>query len=423
MEKGKYYKRIIEESIQEKLETSGGVLIRGPKYCGKTTTARRFAKSEYALKTKNDISLAKLDPKLALSGLLPRLIDEWQKVPDIWNYVRSDIDDRNEFGLYILTGSTTPPDSSDIYHSGAGRIVKIDMSTLSLSETGESRKLVSVKNLFNGTQQSVADNNDGHSLDDVLFYMCRGGWPRSINAKRNKAVLVTRNYYDSLLEFDDSDNEEFRKLRPEVLEAIVRSYARNISTEASYKTISDNVTKSEKRSVTIDTFSKYLSALKDLFVFSDIEAWLPNLRSKTAIRSTSTRHFTDTSVAIAAIGLGPDGLKGDLNYLGLLFEDFAIHELRIYASSINAKVKHYRDKDGLECDAILEMRDGTVGLCEIKLGGVGLIREGVDSLKKLEKKLASPNRVSFKMIITAIGACAKMEEEGIWIVPINCLCE
>lgn len=418
-----YYKRLIEEAIDRKLRSSGAVLVAGPKFCGKTTTCMLYQKSFVKLNTKQAISMARMDPKGVLLGEKPRLIDEWQKAPDIWNQVKDDLDFNYEFGKYILTGSSTPADKTEIYHSGAGRIAPLTMRPMSLWESRESKGTVSLNDLFEGGKTYPWDMNTKFTLDDVAFLLCRGGWPVSVLAPREIALEVTKNYYGGLFVFEDSENERFRNKKPEVLRMILRSFARNISTEAAVSTILADIRQSNERTMDVKTYDNYMEALKDLYIIEDMEAWNPNIRSKTSIRSTPTRHFVDTSIACRSLGVSPDDLKRDLNSFGLFFEDFAVRDLRIYAETLGGTVKHYRDNAGLECDAVVHLEDGRWAGIEIKLGGDDLINEGAESLKKLKNKIVEKSdeqAPSFLLVLTAIGG-AYQREDGVFVAPINLL--
>jgi len=418
-----YYKRLIEEAIDRKLRSSGAVLVAGPKFCGKTTTCMLYQKSFVKLNTKQAISMARMDPKGVLLGEKPRLIDEWQKAPDIWNQVKDDLDFNYEFGKYILTGSSTPADKTEIYHSGAGRIAPLTMRPMSLWESRESKGMVSLNDLFEGGKTYPWDMNTKFTLDDVAFLLCRGGWPVSVLAPREIALEVTKNYYGGLFVFEDSENERFRNKKPEVLRMILRSFARNISTEAAVSTILADIRQSNERTMDVKTYDNYMEALKDLYIIEDMEAWNPNIRSKTSIRSTPTRHFVDTSIACRSLGVSPDDLKRDLNSFGLFFEDFAVRDLRIYAETLGGTVKHYRDNAGLECDAVVHLEDGRWAGIEIKLGGDDLINEGAESLKKLKNKIVEKSdeqAPSFLLVLTAIGG-AYQREDGVFVAPINLL--
>lgn len=419
----KYYTRLIEPIIERKLKSSGAVLVAGPKFCGKTTTCMLYQKSFIKLNTKQTISIAKLDPKGVLIGDKPRLIDEWQTVPDIWNQVKDYLDFDYSFGQFILTGSSTPADKTQIYHSGAGRIVPLKMRPMSLFESEESKGLISLQKLFNSENQEVFDLNSDFTLTDVAYLICRGGWPISVQDDKDLGLEITRNYYDSLFVFDNSENEKFRNKKPELFKMILRSYARNISTEAPNTVIMEDVKATNSRTLDAKTFDEYMEALKDLYIIEDVTAWNPNIRSKTAIRTSPIRHFTDTSIACRALNIFPDDLMNDLKSFGLFFEDFAVRDLVIYASCIGGEVRHYRDGTELECDAIVRLPDGQWGAIEIKLGGEELINDGVKSLLTLKKKLSEKSdepAPAFMMILTACGSLYH-RPDGIYVVPINCL--
>lgn len=419
----KYISRYAERDIERALRSSGAVVVTGPKFCGKTTTSMRFQHSNIKLNTNSRIKLARLNPKQVLVGERPRLIDEWQTVPEIWNYVKEDLDEEYEFGKYLLTGSSTPVDKSEIHHSGAGRITSVQMRPMSLFESGESKGIVSLHELFAGKPLTVIDENEDFTLQDVAFLTCRGGWPISVISDKTVALDVTRNYYNSLFVFEDCDNENFRNKRPDILKMILRSYARNISSEVSKQTIIEDVRQSNERTMDIKTFDDYLEALQDLYIISDIQSWNPNIRSKTSIRSTPTRHFVDTSIACRALNIFPEDLMNDLESFGLFFEDLAVRDLSVYAGVHGGEVRHYRDKSGLECDAVIHLEDGRWGAVEIKLGGDKLISEGARSLNMLKDKIitkSSEPHPSFLMILTARGPLYQ-REDGIYVVPINCL--
>ncbi len=415
-----YFKRQIESEIERRLKSSGAVLIAGPKFCGKTTTASLFAKSIVKLNTHTTINLARMEPRGILSGDTPRLIDEWQTVPDIWNETRALVDERQLFGQFILTGSSTPADKTAIHHSGAGRIVPIIMRPMSLSESLDSKASVSLQQLFDNPDMPIFDTNDTHRLSDTAFLICRGGWPLSVQQERTIALDITKNYYNGLFNFENGDNEKFRNKKPEIMRMILRSYARNISTEASYKTLAADVISNENRTMNERTFDDYMDALKDLYIIEDIDAWNPNLRSKTIVRTTATRHFFDTSIACAALDITPDILMKDLNSFGLFFEDMVIRDLKVYALSLHGKVRHYRDSRGLECDAVLHLDDGRWAMIEVKLGGETCINEGASNLIKIKNDLANSKNPDLMIIITATGP-AYRRKDGILVIPINCL--
>ena len=315
----KYYPRLIESKIKSKLKSSGAVLVAGPKFCGKTTTCMNYQKSFIKLNTRQTIELAKINPKGVLIGEKPRLIDEWQTVPDIWNQVKDALDFEYSFGQFILTGSSTPADKTQIHHSGAGRIVPLKMRPMSLYESEESKGIVSLSELFDNPSLDFLDLNDDFQLNDVAYLLCGGGWPISIQDDKDLGLEITRNYYDSLFVFENSENEKFRNKKPEIFKMILRSYARNISTGAPNSTIIDDVKSSNSRTMDAKTFDEYMDALKDLYIIEDLLAWNPNIRSKTSIRTSPTRHFIDTSIACRALNISPNDLLNDLNSFGLFF--------------------------------------------------------------------------------------------------------
>ena len=418
-----YYKRLIEEEIAIKLKSSGAVVVAGPKFCGKTTTCMLYQKSFVKLNTKQAIAMARMDPRGVLNGENPRLIDEWQKAPDIWNQVKDDLDFNYEFGKYILTGSSTPAKKTEIHHSGAGRIAPLKMRPMTLWESKESKGTVSLKDLFNGGTDFPWDMNSDFTLNDVAFLLCRGGWPIAVLAPKEIALEITKNYYNGLFVFEDSENERFRNKKPEVLRMILRSYARNISTEAAVSTIISDIKQNNERTMDPKTYDDYMEALKDLYIIEDLEAWNPNIRSKTSIRCTPTRHFVDTSIACRSLGVSPNDLLNDIESFGLFFEDFAVRDLSVYAGCLGGVVKHYRDNAGLECDAVVHLEDGRWGGIEIKLGGDDLINAGAESLKTLRNKIVEKSdekAPSFLLVLTAVGG-AYRRDDGVYVAPINLL--
>lgn len=417
----KYYERIIEKKIEKKLNSSGAILVVGPKFCGKTTTCKRYSNSAIHLITNDTIELVENDVIGALDGQKPRLIDEWQNVPEVWDYIRKSIDESQEFGQYILTGSATPVESLKIHHSGAGRIVPLKMRTMTLYETKESKGSVSIKELFENENFKIFDLNEEYRLKQTAFYICRGGWPLSILDDEDVALEVTTNYYTSLFNFNNVENKNYKNKRPEILKLLLKSYARNISSQSSYQTILDDIINSSGKKIDRKTFDSYLEIANDLFLIEDMEAWSVNLRSKAAIRTTPTRHFVDTSIAAQSLGISPDDLLNDMNTFGLFFEDFAVKELRVYTDMINGELKHYRDSNGLECDAIIHLNNGKWAAIEIKLGSEKGIEEGAKNLNTLDKLLTNETKKpSFKMILTAAGK-AYRRNDGIYVVPINLL--
>lgn len=418
-----YYNRLVEKQIELKLKTSGAVVVAGPKFCGKTTTCMLYQKSFVKLNTKQAITMARMNPKGVLQGENPRLIDEWQKAPDVWNQVKDDLDFNYEFGKYILTGSSTPADKTEVHHSGAGRIAPVRMRPMSLWESKDSKGTVSLKSLFDEVEDFPWDMNEKFDLENVAHLICRGGWPVSVVAPKEIALEITKNYWNGLFVFEDCENERFRNKKPEVLKMIVRSFARHISTEAAISTIIADVRQSNERTMDPKTFDDYMEALKDLYIIEDMEAWNPNIRSKTSIRSTPTRHFVDASIACRSLGISPDDLMQDLESFGLFFEDMAVRDLRIYADTLGGEVRHYRDNAGLECDAVVHLEDGRWGAVEIKIGGDKLIEDGATSLKTLRNKIVEKSEEkapAFMMVLTAVGGTYR-RDDGVYVVPINLL--
>lgn len=418
-----YFHRLVEKELELKLKTSGAVVVAGPKFCGKTTTCMLYQNSFVKLNTKQAIAMARMNPRGVLEGEKPRLIDEWQKAPDIWNQVKDDLDFEYQFGKYILTGSSTPADKTEVHHSGAGRITPVKMRPMSLWESKESKGTVSLQSMFDGDADYPWDTNSDFSLDDVSFLLCRGGWPISVLAPKEIALEITKNYYNGLFVFEDCENERFRDKKPEVLKMILRSYGRHISTEAAASTIIADVCQSNERTMDTKTYGNYMDALKDLYIIEDLPAWNPNIRSKTSIRSTPTRHFVDTSIACRALGIGPEDLKRDLESFGLFFEDMAVRDLSVYANYLGGTVSHYRDNAGLECDAVLHLDDGRWAAIEIKLGGEEHIEAGAQSLKTLKNKIIEKSEErapSFLMVLTGVGGAYK-RSDGVYVAPINLL--
>ena len=420
-----YKKRIADVLLADKLDAMGAVLIEGPKACGKTTTAEQQAKSILYMddpdNMRQNLQLAETNIKRLLQGDNPRLIDEWQIAPQIWDAVRFETDHRKDDGLFMLTGSAVPADDSKINHSGAGRFAFLTMRPMTLWESEESSGDVSLGELF--SHPDKVDGGSSLTMEDVAFAICRGGWPKSLNKKTKKAALrqVTE-YFEAITRSDISrvdgvERDEYRAKR------ILRSYARLQGAMAGIPTIVEDMKTNEPESMSDETVISYIKALKKIFVIEDMKAWNPNLRSKTAIRTSDTRYFVDPSLAIAALGLGPNDLLNDLETMGLFFETLCVRDLRVYAEANDGEVFHYRDKNGLECDAVVHLRNGNYGLIEIKLGGDTRIEEGASNLNALEKKIDTTKmkNPSFKMVLTAVGQYAYMRKDGVMVVPIGCL--
>lgn len=419
-----YRPRIVDEMLKDKLEAKGAVLIEGPKWCGKTTTALQVAASVLRMDEPSrrdaNIQMSEIEPERLLEGDTPRLIDEWQIAPKLWDAARYEVDIRGEEGQFILTGSAVPVDSEDITHSGTGRFTWLMMRPMSLYESGESSGEVSLKDLFNKPDKITGISE--HNIDDLTFLICRGGWPHAIGMKEKAALSQAEAYYDAVVKSDINRADGVNK-NPERVKRLMRSFARNQGAQIGYTTLRDDIQANDTGSLNEDTVASYVNALKKIFVIEDMPAWNPNLRSKTPIRSADTRYYIDPSIATAALGIGPNDLVNDLNTMGLLFETLCVRDLRVYAESIGGDVLHYRDKSGLECDTVIHLRNGRYGLAEIKLGGQRLIEEGVENLKALEKKIDTSKMPgpSFMMIVVGIGDFAYRREDGIYIVPIGCL--
>ncbi len=417
-----YKKRIADVLLKNKLEGMGAVLIEGPKWCGKTTTAEQQAKSKVymddASEGTNWVQLANVNPKGVLVGEVPRLIDEWQIAPQLWDAIRYQVDHRGEDGQFILTGSSVPVEDEKMRHTGTGRFSWLTMRPMSLWESGDSNGGVSLRELFNGSKELFVQNE--MILEDIAYLVCRGGWPRAV--MQNKSVALGRafDYYDAVVKNDISRIDGVKR-DAERTRRIMRSYARFQGSQTSIGAIAEDVRANDV--VDDKTIYSYVSALKKIFVIEDMPAWNPNLRSKTAIRTSDSRYFVDPSIATAALGLGPDDLINDLNTFGLFFETLCVRDLRVFADAIDGNVFHYRDKNGLECDAVIHLRNDLYGLVEIKLGGDKLIQEGVITLKKLASKIDTTKMKSpsFLMVLTAVGKFAYQREDGIYVVPIGCL--
>lgn len=420
----KYRPRIADKLLQRKLRGKGAVLIEGAKWCGKTTTAEQLAKSVLFMSEagymEQNIQMAALNPMQLLRGEKPRLIDEWQVAPRLWDSIRHSADHADGPGQFILTGSSVPADTSTIVHSGTGRFGWLRMRPMSLWESGDSTGEISLKDLFDnpGFNGGVSRL----SLNRVAFLSCRGGWPLAVDMDDDIALDQAFDYLDAVEQRDISMADGVQR-NPERVHRLLRSYARHQGTQAPNAVIRNDLAENETESFDAETVAAYINALKRIFVVEETEAWNPNLRSKTAIRTTDTRYFTDPSIATAALGLGPQNLINDLNTFGLIFETLCMRDLKVYADAINGKVYHYRDKNGLECDAVVHLRDGRYGLIEIKLGGEQLIANGAETLKKLASKIDDEkmNNPSFMIVLTANGNYAYQRPDGVMVVPIGAL--
>ena len=418
-----YKPRIADRILSLKLEGKGAVLIEGPKWCGKTTTAEQKAKSIIYISSPEDIeqyrNLVHINPRLILEGNKPRLIDEWQNIPQIWDSIRYDVDHTREFGQYILTGSTIPVDMSEVLHSGTGRFGWIRMRTMSLWESNDSNGSVSLKKLFEDEEQGGTSESD---LDKLSFLVCRGGWPQSLRMREEVALDQAFDYVDAIanrdIQLSDGKLRESSRVR-----RLLRSLARHQGQSVSFAKISQDLKDNEGDGMNPETVATYIRALERIFVTDDVEAWNPNIQSATAIRTVDTRYFTDPSIATASLGMGPKNLISNLNTFGFIFETLCIRDLKIYANALNGNVYHYRDKNGLECDAVVHLRNGDYCLIEIKLGGEKLIEEGVKTLTKMYSLLDfnKMRKPAFMMVLVGVGKYAYRRRDGIYVVPIDCL--
>ena len=418
-----YLPRISDKLLEERLDAKGAVLIEGPKWCGKTTTAKQQAKSFISMDrpdmTRQYQQMAEISPNTLLEGETPRLIDEWQIAPNLWNTVRYEVDNRDEFGQFILTGSAVPHEFDDSMHTGTGRISRLLMRPMSLFESKDSSGEVSLKNLFERENITTIDET---SFEKIAFLICRGGWPRSIGLNEKPALFQAIDYFDAVVSNDISRVDSIKRDK-EKAKRLLKSYARHVGTQSSLETIRQDMLANQSDTFDQVTLYSYLDALRKIFVIEDSPAWNPNLRSKTAIRTTDTRYFSDPSIATASLGMGPNDLLTDLNTMGFLFENLCVRDLRIYTDYLDGTVYHYRDRSGLECDAVIHLRNGAYGLVEIKLGGDKLIEEGAETLKDLASKIDTKNmsKPSFMMVLCAKSPFAYKRNDGVYVVPITSL--
>ena len=422
--KKKYKSRIADALLSRKLEGKGAVLIEGAKWCGKTTTAEQQAKSIVYMtdpeKSYQYLSMVELNPKTLLEGKTPRLFDEWQIAPKLWDAIRFEVDHRDDLGQFILTGSAVPPETEEIHHTGTGRFARVKMRPMSLFEAEDSNGSVSLTELFSGNLD-ISGSCD-LPLEKLAFLVCRGGWPRATTMRNTTALEQAFDYYDAVVNADISRVDNVER-NPERVKLLMRSCARHQGTQASNVVIRDDMRINDNSTLDEDTVYSYISALKKIFVIEDMPSWNPNLRSKTAIRTSDTRYFVDPSIATAALGLGPNDLLNDLNTFGLFFETMCMRDLRIFADALDGQVYHYRDASGLECDAVVHLRNGSYGLIEIKLGGAARIDEGAVNLNKLAEKIDTEKmkKPAFKMVLTGIGDFAYCRKDGVLVVPIGSL--
>lgn len=418
-----YKRRVADALLERKLQGKGAVLIEGPKWCGKTTTAKQLAKSVLDLGDTDvynqSARMIVLSASVLLEGATPRLIDEWQTLPALWDSIRTAVDNRSDFAQFILTGSAVPP-KEKTRHSGTGRIGRLRMRPMSLWESGESDGRVSLSALFDGMQMDVLHcEND---LKQLAFLTCRGGWPQATLLTGDLALDQAIDYYEAVTNMDIQRVDDIKR-SPERARLLLRSYARNIAAQTPYSTLRADMLQNDSQTLNEDTVIDYAEALRKIFVIEDTEAWNPNLRSRTAIRTSNTRYFVDPSIATSALGIGPNDLINDLKTFGLLFENLVVRDLRVYADALDGKIYHYRDANGLECDAVLHRRDGSYGLIEIKLGGTDNIETGAATLNKLATNIDTSRmkEPSFKMVVIGVGQYAYQRQDGVFVVPIGSL--
>ncbi len=423
----KYKNRVADKLLERKLKSAGAVLIEGPKWCGKTTTAEKMAQSilymdEPENKVQN-IKMAGIKPSVLLSGNKPRLIDEWQLAPTLWDSIRFSIDHGDGEGSFILTGSSIPADLSKAEHSGTGRFARIRMRPMSLFESGESNGEVSLRTLFDETEANPLASVNELDIGDLAYLVCRGGWPRAVLHKDRKVALdQARNYYDSVVKNEISRADGINRNEQRV-RLLMRSYARNQGTQVSNAALKKDMFANDSSTLDEDTVHSYINALKNIFVIEDLPAWMPNLKTKTVIRTSDTRYFIDPSIAASALGIYPKDLINDLNTFGLMFEAMCIRDLRVYADALGGQLYHYRDKSGLECDAVLHLNNGNYGLIEIKIGGDTAIEHGAETLKVLANTIDTTrmHAPSFLMVLTGTSNYAYKRQDGVYVVPIGCL--
>ncbi len=427
-----YRRRIADYLLVELLEACGCVLVEGSKWCGKTTTAEQAAKSIVYLADPEDgernIQLAKTSPKFLLAGETPRLIDEWQVVPKLWDAIRFEVDHRKKQAQFIITGSAVPASRDEIIHTGTGRIASLLMRPMTLWESGDSNGTISLGDLFESLPEQFTQHNE-IDIETLAYLVCRGGWPTAaLNDNHKVALKQAKIFYEGVVGKANGSGSDISRAdgitrNPEFVKLLMRSLSRHQGAQVSISTIYNDMIANENSSLNEDTIFSYIKALKQIFVIENMPAWNPNLRSKTALRTSDTLYFVDPSIAAAALRIGPSDLINDLKTFGLLFETLAVRDLRVFADYLDGQVYHYRDKNGLECDAVVHLANGKYGLIEIKLGGDNLIEEGATTLKKLESKIDTDRmrKPSFLMVLVGVGNYAYRREDGVIVVPLGCL--
>ena len=420
----KYLKRIIDDDLDKYLTMIGAVLIIGPKWCGKTTTAERHAKSVLKLQDKDNyksnMMWADIEPSRLLKGEKPRLIDEWQVAPVLWDSVRTSVDDTEGYGLYILTGSTVV-NEEEIMHSGTGRIHRLLMRPMSLYESGESNGQISIMELFDNPDLDINECESELTMDELIFASCRGGWPDSLHQKtREGKLFVAYSYLENICNTDVSAVDGIKR-DPDRVRLLLRSIARNDSTLAKNQTIINDMN-ANFMDISRPTYYSYVDALKKLFVLEDQRGWSPNIKSKTAIRSGNKKVFIDPSIAVAALNANPESMEKDLNTFGSIFENLCIRDLNVYTNTYGGKISYYHDKSDLEVDCVVHLRDGRYALIECKLGR-NRIEEGAKNLLKINKLIEKNDKVdnpTFLAVLTG-GKYAYTRKDGVKVIPIGCL--
>ena len=424
-----YLPRIVDSELDLRLSAVGATIIVGPKWCGKTTTAKQKSKSVLEMQDpdlqEGYLKLAATKPSMLLEGENPRLIDEWQLAPVLWDAIRVSVDRKKEKGLYLLTGSVVVDDEK-IKHTGIGRISRLEMDTMSLFESGESSGQISLKGLFDDPEASVDGAKGKLSVEELIFAVCRGGWPSSLTAVGDDAKLfVATDYFSNVAEVDISRVDDVER-DPALAAQLLRSYARNVSTLVTKASIRKDIL--AVREVSLPTIDSYLSALRKLFVIKDIEAWCPAIRSATDIRASLKRGFSDPSIAVAALGVGPEYFRKDFKTFGFLFESLVMRDLRVYSRALGGRISYYRDRYGLEADAVLHLKDGRYALIEIKLGS-NEIEEGAGHLKEVKRLIGEynkgenqcPLRMPDILMVVTGGEYAYKREDGVIVCPISAL--
>jgi len=420
MNQKSYIPRLCDADLQLALQSSGAVLIEGAKWCGKTSTASKASRSVVYMQDPDNagayLAMADTKPSLLLKGETPRLIDEWQMAPVLWDAVRFEVDKRGQTGQFILTGSAVPADNVTA-HTGTGRISRLTLRPMSLFESLESNGALSLRTLFDGNQDVEARSE--LSIEEIAFALCRGGWPASIKHRGATALRMATDYVEAVINYDVSRVDNVDK-NPDRVRLLLRSLARNIATSATYQTIRSDMEATDI-SISDKTINSYINALRRIFVVEDLPAWSPSLRSKTAIRTSAKRHFVDPSIATAVLRTNPDSLLKDFQYFGFLFESLCTRDMRVYAQKNDGDVFHYRDKSGLESDLIVRLRDGRWAAIEVKLGKKQ-IDEAAENLLSLKARIDEDKMgpASFLMVITG-GQYAYRRSDGVLVVPIACL--